>query len=89
MKIFTINEHSGHLGHVTCTICMYFPTSQGGSTRNLALIGRAVSEKKLFENNCNIHVCSPRAGADNPCGYFVFINTIIQLIKSFNASFPH
>ena len=29
---------------------------------------QAVSEKKMFENNCHIHVYSPRAGADNPLG---------------------
>ena len=28
----------------------YVPPIQGGSTQNLALIGQAVSEKKLFEN---------------------------------------
>ena len=51
--------------------------------RNLTLIGKAVLEKKRFENNGNIHVFSPRA--DNPLGYLFFINTIIQ---SFAASFP-
>ena len=34
----------------------------------LALIGRAVSERKLFENNGHVHVYSPGAGADNPIG---------------------
>ena len=24
MKVFTINEHGGHLGHVTCTIYINF-----------------------------------------------------------------
>ena len=33
---------------------------------NLALIGQAVSEKKMFENNGYVYVYSPRAGAVNP-----------------------
>ena len=32
LKVFTIYRHGGHLGHVTCTIYINFPTSQGGST---------------------------------------------------------
>ena len=50
-----------------------YSTSQGGSTQNMALIGQAVSEKKMFENDdcCTAHVFSPWAGADNPVGYFV------------------
>ena len=33
LKVFTINDHGGHLGHVTCTIYItFFSTSQGGST---------------------------------------------------------
>ena len=28
----------------------FVPPSQGGSTQNFALIGQAVSEKKMFEN---------------------------------------
>ena len=59
MKVFTINEHGGHLGHVTCTIYINFLC-------NLTLIGQAVSEKQLHENNGHIHVYSPGAGADNP-----------------------
>ena len=41
----------GHLGHVTQMpqTNFRFPT-QGGSTLNLALIGPAVSEKKMFEH---------------------------------------
>ena len=71
MKVFTINKHGGQLGHVTCTfIQTVFPTSQGDSTGNLALIGQAVSDKKMFENNGHIHVFSPKAGADKTVGYF-------------------
>ena len=37
---------------MTWTIYIYIlvPSSQGGSSENLALIGQAVSEKKVFEN---------------------------------------
>ena len=34
----------------------------------LALIGRVVSEEKMFENNGYVHVYSPGEGADNPLG---------------------
>ena len=34
----------------------------------LALIGKAVSEKNMFEYYNDIHAFSPRAGADNPLG---------------------
>ena len=51
--LVTINEYGSHLGHVTCTIYINFPTSQGGSTQNFALIGQAVSEK-MFENTGHI-----------------------------------
>ena len=64
MKVFTINENGGHLGHVTCTIYINFPTFQGGSIRNSALIGQAVSEK-MFDSIGYIHVYSPGIGADN------------------------
>ena len=37
----------------------------GQPSYNLALIAKAVSEK-MFENNGNIHVYSPGAGADTP-----------------------
>ena len=46
--------------------------SKKGSTWNMALIGQAVSEKKMFENNGYVHVYSPRAGADNPLGSILF-----------------
>ena len=48
----------------------------------------AVSEKKRFENIGHIHVFSPRAGSDNPLGSIFLINSILQSIKSFAASFP-
>ena len=52
-KVLTIYGHCGHLGHVT---------------KNLALIGQALSQKKMFEINGHIHVYSPGEGADNPLG---------------------
>ena len=77
LKVFTIIEHGGHhrLGHVTCTIHINFVC-------NLPLIGQAVSEKKVFENNGHIHVYSPGAEADTPLplGSNVFIYGIIQSI---------
>ena len=46
----TICGHGGHLGDVTWTIYTIFvPPSQGDSMQILALIGQAVSEKKMFE----------------------------------------
>ena len=50
MKGFYIYGRGGHLGHVTWTIYIntFVPPSIGGSTKNLALIGQAVSEK-MFE----------------------------------------
>ena len=51
-KGFTIYGRGGRLGHVTWNIYTNFGSpSQGGSTQNLALIGQAVSEKKVFENS--------------------------------------
>ena len=41
----------------------------------------------MFKNNCYIHVYSPRTGADSPWGHF-FMNSIIQSIEFFAASFP-
>ena len=32
----------------------YVPSSEGGFIKNLALIGQAVLEKKIFENNGHI-----------------------------------
>ena len=59
MKGFNINEHGSHLGHVTCTIYINFLC-------NLTLIGQAVSEKKVFENNGHIHAFSPRGRGRQP-----------------------
>ena len=40
--------------------------------RRLALIGQAVSEKKMLEYFVHIHVYSPGAGADNPMDPKIF-----------------
>ena len=56
LKVFTINEHGGHFGHVTCTIYInFFPHFQRRRHIKMALIGRAVSEK-MFGNNGYIHI---------------------------------
>ena len=56
---FFIYGPGGHIGHLTWTI----HTNYGSP-----LIGQAVSERKVFENNCYVHVYSPWAGADNSLG---------------------
>ena len=48
-RVFTLYGHGGHLRHVTQTPRTIFPPTHGGSTWNLAWIGKAVSEK-MFEN---------------------------------------
>ena len=49
--VFTIYGRGGHLGHVTqMPRKNIVPPTQGGSTSNLALINKAVSEKKIFEH---------------------------------------
>ena len=65
LKVFTKDGHCGHLGHVTMTIFTKFmlPLPMEAPHKNLALIGRVVSEKKMFENYVHIHVYSPSAGA--------------------------
>ena len=40
----------------------------------MALIGQAVSEKKIFEYHCNIDVYCPGVGADRPLGSKFFQN---------------
>ena len=45
-----------------------FPLPKEALTFNLALIGHAVSETKMFENNGHIHVFSPGAGAEDTLG---------------------
>ena len=49
LKGFNIYVHGGHLGHVSQKPRKNFRSStHGGSTQNLALIGKAVSEKKMI-----------------------------------------
>ena len=71
--------HGSHLGHVTWIIYKHV-----GShflkmlPLNLALIGQAVSEKKIFECYCNIHVYSSGVGAYQPLwSNFFFQNQIL------------
>ena len=50
LKVFTIYGHGGHLGHVTWTIYIIFRSPFPRRLHiNLALIGQAVSEEKMFE----------------------------------------
>ena len=46
----------------------FVSSTQGGSTYNLALISKAVSEEKISEKNCHLHVSCPRAGVHNTLG---------------------
>ena len=56
--------------------------------KSLALIGLAVSEKKMFQYYGHIHVYSPGAGADNPpMAQNIFLNINLMSICSFLASF--
>ena len=48
----------------------------------LALIGQAVSEKKIFENNGHVHVFSTRVWADNSLEIFCF--SLTQLFSQFS-----
>ena len=67
--MFAIYSHGGHLGHVTLTIYKYFHFHfLICLTLSLALIGRAVSRKKMFEYFGHIHLYSTGAGADNLLG---------------------
>ena len=51
LRVFTIYGRGSHLGHVTkMPRTKYRSPTQGGSTLNLALIGPAVSEEKIFEH---------------------------------------
>ena len=42
----------------------------------------------MFENHGYIHLYSPGTGADNILRSIIFLNSIIQSIWSFAASFP-
>ena len=83
MKVFTINKHGGHLGHVTCTIYINFLC-------NLTLIGQAVSEKKVFENNVHIRVVYIASGQGQTTPYpwgqmFSFTVLFSQFSHSLNV----
>ena len=63
MKMFPHMGVSCDLGHL---YKLSFPPIQGGSKLILASIGKAIFEKKNFENGGHIHVYSPGEGADIP-----------------------
>ena len=51
LRSFTIYGRGGHLGHVTWTIYTNFRSPFPRRPHiNLALIGQAISEEKMFEN---------------------------------------
>ena len=62
------------------------PQTRGCSTCNLALIGRPVLEKMLFENNGLIHVYSHRVGTNSTMRPIVFLNINLLSILSFAAN---
>ena len=49
MKVFTINRHYGHLGHVTWTIT-YSPFQKEASHKNWLRLAKRFFEEKIFEN---------------------------------------
>ena len=84
LKVFTINEHGGHLGHVTCT---YYINFLSHFPRRL---NRTLA--KLFQSRCLIIMVTymyiaPGQGQTTPWGQILFVNTIIQSIMSFAAKF--
>ena len=71
--------HGGHNKHVTCTIYTDFCSP---------FFKWAVLEKKVFENNGHICVCSPGAGPGNPWSQKKGLNINFLSIRSFIVDFP-
>ena len=90
LKGFYLMWGGGHLGHMNQIPEQAFvlPT-HGCFTCNLALIGQAVMEKTLFENNGHIHVYIPGEGTDNPLGSEVLYKHKYCVTLSFAVSFFH
>ena len=63
-----LNYQSMRLDSAIANYHVLSPFSPEGSTK-MALIGQVVSENKLFDNNGNIHVCSPGERPDNSRGH--------------------
>ena len=63
---------SGHLGHVYKFLSPL--PKEALLQKKSNLIGRAISGKKMFENNGHIHVYSPGTGADNSLRSIFFRN---------------
>ena len=87
---YHVNGHGSHLGHVARTIyinfCSPFPRRLH---MKFGIDWPSGFRGEMFENNGYAQVYSPGAGADNPLlGSNFFINSIIQSILSFAASFP-
>ena len=83
-----IYSHGDHVSHVTLTIFTIFHCPFLMMLHiNLALIGEAVSEKKLFEYYGHIHVYSLEAVVDNPLGINFYININLPSI-CLSPNFP-
>ena len=73
MKLWTDDGRTPEHGHPISSPCE--PSAQ--VCLKLVLIGQEVSEKKLFECYCNIHVYCPEVGADQPLGSNFFSESYI------------
>ena len=92
-SVFTKYGHGGHLVYVSWVIFI----NKSVSLPIDALIGQAVSERKIFEYYGNIHVYSPGAGADKPMGsldiltsvppsYIIHVNFIFDWPRGFRGN---
>ena len=80
LRVFTIYGRGGHL--VMWPRCLeqtFFPSTHGGSIWNLALIGPAVLEKKIFENGGRTD--------DRACLYYKLTNEPKDSGELINANF--
>ena len=82
---FTINEHGSHLRHVTCTNYINF-LSHFPRRLNTTLA-------KRFQSRCLIIMViymysAPGQGQTTHWGQILFVDSIIQSILNFAASFP-
>ena len=79
LKIFTINGHGSHLGHVTWTIYIHFRPPFLSRLHMKVGIDWPSGFREELETNGHVHVYSPGAGADNPLGSNLFYNVSIVL----------
>ena len=86
LKVFTINEHGGHLGNVTCTNYINF-LSHFPEKLNTTLAKRFQRRRCLIIMVIYMYI-APGQGQTAAWGQILFVNSIIQSIVSFAASFP-